>query len=189
MDLYSHLRVLISLILGLGINRILSGLSRLIQAPSWNEATLAHVVWALIVLLGSVHFWWWEFALRTVTVWYFGSYLVVLSYAFVMFLQASLLFPDVQHNHLSSGAYFFAHRTSFFAFFAVAFVIDPLDTALKGHDYLTTLGIEYYVRIIIALVIALLCARCRTPRTVAVLGLVWLAYDTSWIFRLYDILG
>ena len=94
MEAYGHLRVLVSMILGLAITRVLSGLSRRIQSPQRTEGMALQVVWALIVLLGAVHFWWWEFGLRGISTWHFGAYVFVLSYSALHFLMATLIFPD-----------------------------------------------------------------------------------------------
>lgn len=187
-EIYSHLRILLSLILGLGITRILTGLSRLIQNPSIRPATGAHVVWSLILLLNAVHVWWFEFALRDLPVWHFGIYIVVLLNAFVLFLLASLLFPDVSHDHSGSEGYFMERHAWFFGLFALAFLLDIADTWIKGPEYFTHLGPEYLIRAGIAVTVAILATFARTPRALMILGLIWLAYDISWILRLYNVL-
>ncbi|HEY0274918.1 MAG TPA: hypothetical protein VGC31_02435, partial [Paenirhodobacter sp.] len=144
--------------------------------------------WSLVLLLSAVHFWWFEFALRQVQVWYFGFYLVILFYAFMLFLMASLLFPDVSHEHSGNEDYFMDRRAWFFAIFALTYGIDLLDTWIKGRDYFVGLGLEYRVRAGLAIAVAAVAALVRTPRMVAILGGVWLLYDLSWIFRRYDIL-
>lgn len=69
---YAHLRILVSLILGLAITRVLSGLSLRLQEPLKTDRMYAQIVWSFILLLGAVHFWWWEFALRFIHQWNFG---------------------------------------------------------------------------------------------------------------------
>ncbi|MDH7793383.1 hypothetical protein QBD00_004312 [Ochrobactrum sp. AN78] len=62
MDAYGHLRILVSLILGLSITRVLSGLSKRLQQPLKTDRMHAQIVWSIALLLRAVHFWWWEFA-------------------------------------------------------------------------------------------------------------------------------
>lgn len=188
MDVYAHLRILVSMILGLGITRILAGLSRMLQAPKMRPGTGAHLVWSVAVLLHCVHFWWFEFAFRQVQVWHFGLYLLILFYAFALFLLASLLFPDVVHDRDGNEDYFMHRRDWFFAIFAGIFLLDLVDTRVKGADYFAQLGPEYLIRAGLAVMIAILAAKARQPRMVAALGLIWIAYDLSWIFRVYDML-
>src|SRR5689334_6348162 len=51
MDAYGHLRVLVSLILGLSITRVLSGLSRRLQEPGKTDRMHAKIVWSMALLL------------------------------------------------------------------------------------------------------------------------------------------
>ncbi|UFS67184.1 hypothetical protein [Paracoccus denitrificans] len=186
MDAYGHLRILVSMILGLGITRVLSGLSRRIQSPVRSEGMLAQMIWALIVLLGAVHFWWWEFGLRHISDWYFGAYIFVLCYASLHFVMATLIFPDAPLDHAESESFFMDRRGWFFAVFALTFGFDLLDTLIKSREYLQGLGPEYFLRLILGLCTAFAALRARTLQGVALVGAVWLAYDISWILRKYD---
>ncbi|SMO78358.1 hypothetical protein [Paracoccus laeviglucosivorans] len=190
MDAYGHLRVLVSLILGLSITRVLSGLSRRIQQPGRTQAMHAQIVWAFVLLLSAVHFWWWEFALRDIPVWHFGAYVFVLSYAALFFLMATLIFPDAATDHASSEDFFLRRRRWFFGLFALSFGFDLIDTLMKGTEHLRLLGPEYPLRLLAGAALALFATHPRnSSRRLAVLGLIWLLYDISWIARRYDSLG
>lgn len=67
-------------------------------------------------------------------------------------------------------------------------MLDLIDTYMKGADYFARLGPEYLFRAALAVAIASIAAYAKTPRTLTILGLIWLAYDLSWILRLYDVL-
>ena len=64
MDMYLHVRVLFSIILGLGISRLLSGVARIVQHPKEYKVYWVHLVWALFLFLYLIHFWWWEYRLQ-----------------------------------------------------------------------------------------------------------------------------
>jgi hypothetical protein len=186
-EIFAHLRFLMTMVIGLGITRILAGLARMVQAPAWRPGMAAHVVWSVVVLIYAVHFWWGEFALHKIPVWYFGSYLLVLFYAFLIFLLAALLFPDVTHEHEGHEGYFLQQRAWFFGVFVLCILVDLLDTALKGKEYFFQLGPEYLFRAAFAIVLAVIAACVRSARSVAVIGLIWLTYNMSWILRFYAI--
>ncbi|MDP0929452.1 hypothetical protein Q0601_19880 [Paracoccus onubensis] len=183
MDAYGHLRILVSLILGLAITRVLSGLSRRIQFPTRTEGMFAQITWAFVILLGAVHFWWWEFGLRRVIDWHFGTYVFILSYASLHFLMATLLFPDALPEHAESESFFMRRRRWFYGLFALSFVFDLFDTLIKGQAHLQGLGHEYLLRLSFGMVIAVVALRARTLRGVTLSGLIWLVYDLSWIAR------
>lgn len=186
MEEYGHLRILVSLILGLAITRVLSGLSRRIQLPSRTEGMYTQIVWAAVILLGAVHFWWWEFGLRSVGEWHFGTYFFLLTYASLNFLMATLIFPDSVPGHAESESFFMERRRWFFGLFAASFGFDLIDTLIKGSSHLQALGPEYLVRLALGIIIAIVAMRARTLRGVMIPGLIWLAYDVSWIARRYD---
>ena len=62
MDLYSHIKVLFSILLGLGVSHILRGLARIVQHPKQYRVYWVHLVWSLFLFLYLIHFWWWSFA-------------------------------------------------------------------------------------------------------------------------------
>ncbi len=187
MDAYAHLKVLMSLILGLSITRVLSGLSRRLQMPARTEGMAAQIVWSLVLLLSAVHFWWWEFALRGVVDWHFGKYVFVLSYAALHFLMATLIYPDAIPDHVESERFFVNRRRWFFGIFVLSFAMDMADTLIKGRDYWAGLGPEYPLRLALGIGIGLLAmVWVRSSRGLAGLGALWLLYDLSWIIRHYD---
>lgn len=189
MEAYGHLRVLVSMILGLAITRVLAGLSRRIQSPERTEGMVLQIVWALIVLLGAVHFWWWEFGLRSITTWHFGAYIFVLSYTALHFLMATLIFPDAVQDHGQSEQFFVLRRRWFFALFGLSFGFDFFDTLMKGGAHLQLLGPEYPVRLILGAAVAVAGFFVQNRRNLTVMGIVWLIYDISWILRRYDVLA
>jgi hypothetical protein len=51
MDTYLHIRVLFSMILGLGMPRLLGGVARIVQHPREYLVYWVHLVWALFLFL------------------------------------------------------------------------------------------------------------------------------------------
>ncbi len=86
MEVYLHVRVLLSMILGLGVGHLLRGVSRIVQHPRKYKIYWVHLIWTLFLFLYLIHFWWWEFYLQKVAQWTFPSL---------------LLHRDVRHDSLS----------------------------------------------------------------------------------------
>ena len=95
MDAFSYLSVLISIILGLGITQLLTGLGRLLQARGGTRLYGPAVTWIALLLLVHVQTWWTMFGLRGVRGWTFGAFLMVLLQPAVLYLMAALAVPDV----------------------------------------------------------------------------------------------
>ena len=137
-DLYLHIRVIISIVLGIAITRVLSGLAKFVQHPGKLKVYPVHLLWALIVLISSIHFWWWEFGLAAITSWRFELFLFVLFYAFLFALMANILFPDELEEYAGYQDYFQSRRGWFFGLLIVSMLTDWFDSAIKGHVVTTT---------------------------------------------------
>lgn len=185
MDAYGHLRILVSLIIGLAITRTLSGLSRHLQEPENTTGRTTQIVWSIVLLLGTIHFWWWEFALRLIPQWSFWIYIFILAYASLFFLMSTLLYPDHINAHAEREEYFIRRRGAFFALFALSFGFDIVDTLIKGREHFESLGGWYLARIAAGVVIALAAIRTGNGRILMWLGLGWLICNLIWITMLY----
>ena len=73
-DLYLHVRVLVSIILGLSVTRLVGGVAGLIQHPGRHPVSSIHLGWVAWALLSVITFWWWEFNLSLIPRWNFGLY-------------------------------------------------------------------------------------------------------------------
>lgn len=94
MEAYLHVRVLFTILLGLGVSRLLSGVAQIVQHPKAYKVYWVHLLWALFLFLYLIHFWWWEYRLQTIQQWTFSLYFFIAMYAVVMFLLCVLSFPS-----------------------------------------------------------------------------------------------
>jgi hypothetical protein len=185
-EVYLHIRVVISIIVGLCITTLLSGFARFVQHPRREKASLLHLGWAASLLLWVVHFWWWEFRLASIQQWTFARYLFIILYAILFYLMCKLLFPDDIKEYSGYEEYFLSRRRWFFGLLAATFVADYVDTSMKGAEYLHSFGMEYPLRLALYL---LLCGLAVfLPKRKVQLGILFvsLAYQISFILRHYS---
>ena len=182
-DLYLHIRVLISIILGLSITRLVSGLARFIQHPERHEIWFVHVGWVVWLLFSVITFWWWEFRLIYISHWTLHLYLFVLLYATMFFLLSTLLFPDDLQGYKGYQDYFLSRRKWFFGIFAVTQAFDLIDTWIKGASFLRSLGIEYIFDVVVFIALYIIAAITRnlTFHTLFIIGVF--VYEVSFIVR------
>lgn len=184
-QLFLHIRVVLSIILGLSITTLLTGIASIIEHPKrhrWSPIHLGWVAWAMIAV---VTFWWWEYRLNAVPVWTFGTYLFVIAYASLYFLLASLLFPGDVQEYGSYEAYLIARRRWFFGLIALITLMDIADTMLKGMDRWQALGAAYPVRIVVLLLICAAGAMVTRRSVQLALALVALAYQAAYFAMEY----
>ncbi|MGH6862175.1 MAG: hypothetical protein ACRECY_18140, partial [Phyllobacterium sp.] len=181
-EVFTHVRVIIGIVLGLSVSRLLTGVARIIQHPQRKNIYLVHLGWVLFTFLTVVHFWWFEFYLHQLVLWKFEVYLFVIFFASLHFLACSLLFPDSMEGYTGYADYFMSRRGWFFGIFISIFVFDFIDTAMKGSDHFRSLGMEYPLRNL--LLIALLGLGIYTQRQKAQLALLAFALITQAAFIL-----
>ena len=93
MELFPHLSILISIVLGLGIARVLTGFGRLLQVRHRFPVYWVHLVWALNLFLFLILNWWILFRWQTQAEWTFFLFIFVLLSPTVSFLLAERVGP------------------------------------------------------------------------------------------------
>ncbi len=187
-DVYLHVRVIIGIILGLSVSRLLSGLSRFAQHPLRNPVFVTHLLWVAFAFLCVVHFWWFEFYLASVSEWTFELYIFIIFYSSLYFVLCAILFPDSLAEYAGYEDYFMSRRQWFYGLVAAIFLVDLVDTAIKGSAHFHSFGIVYPARNIIyagVAIVAMFVADKRFHLAIAVLGL---AFQIFWILRAFSTL-
>ena len=145
MSTFEFVTVLMSIVVGLGIARLLSGFSSLLENRREIQVDWVTVTWAVNVLGYHLIFWWivvnnWRF-LSEWTFHQFGSLFV---YGVLIFFAASLILPPQITKGMDLKARFESIRRPFFALWLLVMCFELLDSLLKGTDYiLAELGILY----------------------------------------------
>jgi hypothetical protein len=158
-DIYLHVKVLLSMILGLAVAHLLRGVSKIVQHPKKFAVYWVHLTWTLFLFLYLIHFWWWEFALSRITQWTFPLYFFLAIYATLLYLNCSLFFPDEIDEYDGFKNYYYYRRKWLFAFLAVVFAIDFIDTAIKGPVYRARFGTMADTRDAIFIILCLLAIK------------------------------
>lgn len=187
-EIYPHVRIVMGMVIGLGVTRLLSGVARIVQHPGRHRLYGVHLAWVASVLLALVHYWWWQFGLYQVPVWTFGIYLFVIGYAIVLFLMCALLFPDSMQGYANYKEYFHSRRVWFFGLLAATYVLDVVDTFIKGEAHFARFAREYLIRTPLLVVLCVAAMKSANQRFQVFFVAATLVYQLSWIFRLFDTL-
>jgi hypothetical protein len=119
-DEFEYITVLLSIILGLGVTQLLSGIARLLR----DGRSLARAWWVLAVvatlLLSSLQVWWISFIWRDVQEWTFFSYLAFMVLPILLYLLAYLVLPaDLHLDGDALAQAFIERRRPFYAIVAL----------------------------------------------------------------------
>lgn len=132
MSEFEYLAVLVSIILGLGITHLLSGVGRTIHRRDECTLDLVHSLWTGGTFSILVLNWWVFFQSREFSNWSFGVFLVVVLWAVQFYLLAVILYPPDMAEEEDYGAVFERNRRWFLGLFTSSALTDIGLTALRG---------------------------------------------------------
>ncbi|HMJ67756.1 MAG TPA: hypothetical protein VK508_02610 [Cyclobacteriaceae bacterium] len=138
---FEYITVLISIILGLGITQIVTGVADIIH--QWNRVRIywPHLLWIVLVFFLHIQEWWWLYELRTYEKWRLPIFLFVILYPINLFILARILFPygsDIvgtgnQTGKVDLKEFYFGNYRKFFLLIAVLAVLAVLDDVFIQH--------------------------------------------------------
>jgi hypothetical protein len=174
MGMFDYVMVLASVIIGLGITHLLTGVASIVQHPGRAKIYWVHLLWVAATFLRAIFWWWFEFGFST-AVWTFTLYFFVLCYALLIYLWCALLFPRDLAGYDGYKDYFYSRRTWFFGVGLAANLADIADTLLKGVDHLLLLGTPYLLGQVALTTFFIIALRTRNERFHAAFALFAIA--------------
>src|SRR5260370_32767676 len=125
---FEYVTVFISIILGLGVTQILTGIADLVHQNERVKIYWPHLVWVLIVLILQVQEWYITFERRTFEAWRLPIFLFVLLYPTVLFILARLLFPfSYSEGAIDLRKFYYSNYRRIFLFGAILAILSLLD--------------------------------------------------------------
>lgn len=132
LEIFTHVRILIAMIISLSIARILSGLARFLQHPKQYKLSVLHLLWVFSILFELILFWWWGVRSTSEIEWTFGMFVLRIIYAVTLFLMSALIFPDHIAEYKGYQDFFINRRYWFFALLATTWLIDIAKATFTG---------------------------------------------------------
>lgn len=168
MDPFSYLSVLISIVLALGMTRVVAGIGEMLQVRSVKSIYWVHAVWVVNLFLFLVVAWWIFYRWRNQAEWTYFLFIFVLIAPTILYLASVVLFPPERRADEGEDAdyrsHFYRNHRSFFILFALWVPIDVADTLLKGTAHFLALGPAYSASAIILSVLLVTAAVTRNER-------------------------
>jgi hypothetical protein len=189
-EIFVHIRIIIGMILGLSVARLVSGVTRFIQHPEKERINFLHLGWAIFVFLSIIYFWWFEFALSKIEQWTFAEYLLLICYSVVFVMLSAMIFPDNVGDHTGLKEYFWNRRNVFYVLVLILFLIDVLDTVMKGSAYYYHFYGWYYPVRQALLISGTIGALLSTSKRYHLLFVAFaLIFQVAWIGSFFSVMG
>jgi hypothetical protein len=181
MDAFSYISIVPSIIIALGITRLLTGVGKIVERRNRVQNYWVHMLWSVNVFLYMALNWWVMFRWEPWSTWSFPLFIFLLLTPTVCFLLAVILFPDPFDEKMDFKLHFYEDRRWFFALAAVLPPLDFVDTLLKGVPHLLAQGPIYFVTIALITVLAIVAAKTKNQTYHKFFSILFLVYISVFI--------
>jgi hypothetical protein len=127
---FEYLSVFISIVIGLGVVRVLGGVAKLLDRQE-SKAYWVHSTWVGYFIFWLPWFWWFEFDWRLQTTWTFPVFFFVVIFAMLFYLAVAVLVPTREADYKDLESYFYRVRPRFFVLLTLIYIADVIDAVLK----------------------------------------------------------
>ena len=116
MDAFGYVSVIFSVVIGLGLSHLLTGVVDLFKVRGRVKFYWVHLLWVALTFVGHIFLWWTMWNLRLLREWDFFSFLLILLAPVLLYVSAALLIPKVEPGGaaIDLREYFYESRPAFF---------------------------------------------------------------------------
>ena len=191
MSTFEFISVLLSIVIGLALTRLLSGVGRAMEIRREVRFYWVQGIWVANVALILVVFWWATlFSHADVELWLFPNFALLLAYSVLLFLLAVLILPTDLAEGVDLEAHFFEVRPWFFTLLALATVAEFGDTLLHGGlERVVGLGPPYWIILLSGGILSAIGARSANRRFHGFYCLAVLLGLTRWMITRFWAIG
>lgn len=187
MSSFEFLSVLISVVVGLGIANVLTGIGKLLHRHRELTISVTFMAWTLYIFNYMVIYWWTVvFGWQEWQDWNLLLFLFVLTYGILLFLLSVILFPTDMSRSWDPHTCFIDMRRWFFGIFVGLIFVEALDSYLKDHidDFST----PYFLLLGLWLAAGVLGWISKDRRTHNVISVSVLVSQVAWVaYQLRDL--
>ncbi len=143
---FEYVTVLISIILGMGITQIVTGVADIVH--QWHRVKIywPHVLWIILVFFLHIDEWWSTYELRQFDSLRLPTFLFVLLYPINLFILARILFPLVQpDSEFDLKIFYYASYRKFFLWASILPVLAILNNVFVTGHSLSSQPVQFIV--------------------------------------------
>jgi hypothetical protein len=154
MSPFEYVIVLISIILGLGITTILTGVAELIKQTRLSSLYTPYIIWIVLVFVLHFQDWWLSYQWKSLEVWELHSFLLVVLYPINLYILAHLLFPAGLSAAFNSKDFYLDHYPRLFISAIILITLSSIQNiTFEGYGIETQLPKVVVVAILLAFIV------------------------------------
>jgi hypothetical protein len=151
---FEYVIVLISIIIGLGITTILTGIAEVIKHRPSVSIYPPYFIWIFLVFVMHVHEWWESYSLRSIDEWKLPMFLFVILYPIGLYILAHLLFPSEIRNGLNTRDFYLKIYPRIFVSVMVLITLSIIHNLLISGYHLKDQLLQFALLAIMAFLIS-----------------------------------
>lgn len=172
-DSFTFLRVVSSIVVGLGLTTALNALAKMIKHRHLIKVYWVAVLWEVGILLMLLLHWFGIWHFQAIPDWTYPKFLLLLLPSIALYVTSHLAFPEIREGvKYDLEKVYYRNRQYFFGAGLLYFVFDGLSSTLILRQ--SWLELDNGFRLL-GIMIVFLCARSEDRRFHAVVSLVALA--------------
>ncbi|MBT8397745.1 MAG: hypothetical protein HKO65_20650 [Gemmatimonadetes bacterium] len=191
MTTFEFVTVLLSIVVGLGLTRLLSGIGRALELARTLRFYWVQGVWVLNIALALVVFWWATlYGHVEAEVWAFSNFSLLLLYSVLLYLQAVVIVPADLTKSTDLEAHFFLMRPWFFSLGMLVPMAELGDTYLHGGlERIWGFGPFYVLLSVSGIIMSAIALRTTNRRFHGAWCVLYFLGLSSWILARFSAIG
>ena len=186
MDAFSYLSVLISIILGLGIQQVLQGYRALILSRRRVKFYAPPLIWSVLILFMIAQHWWASFGLADHQSWSFATFATILVMTALIYMMAAIVLPDIPPDEpIDLKDHYYREGPAFFGIGSGTIVWSAFREYMLEGGLLEPVNLAFHGLFLAMALTAMLVRRPLLHETFAgLMGLAFFAYVALLFARL-----
>lgn len=145
MSIFGHISVFLSIILGLAVVHLLSGVSLILDNRVKTKTYAIHSIWTICMLFVSVNVWLSSFVLSSLDALNAIHFLNLLAYATLVYLMSGLLYPVQGSEVTDFKIHFNENRFRLYVLSIIFVLVDAFDGILEHLNAGVALDVGQFV--------------------------------------------
>jgi hypothetical protein len=179
LDSFSYLRVVLSIVVGLGLTTALNALAKIIKYRQSIRVYWVAVLWEVGILLMLLQHWYGTWDFQRARDWNYPRFVLLLLPSLSLYVTSHLAFPEIREGKkYDLEDLYYRNRRFFFGIALTYFVFDGLSSTVLLHQGWLELDNGFRL---LGIVIVLFCARTANRTFHAAVALIALASLVAYI--------
>lgn len=170
MSTFDYLSVLVSIVVGLGLSRVLTSAGELVLQRQRVRFHWVPLLMAAIVFLVEVEFWWSAFGFQEIEEWNFFSFSLLLLVSVALYMMSVLVLPDpTAEASVDLRRHFYSNHRWLFSLAGAYLLLDvSFDLAVGGEAFFQP--VRYFQAVYLLFLIAAAISRNERVHQVVTAG-------------------